>query len=316
MLECSSIVKEVFLEETERKRLKILPLREPQQLDELEADMTLCVAAIARVEKRFLTASDLKLSTEIMSTESRIMKLSLVGENPRWTVMFAGDPTYSAIITSRVSAEMKRTGARSANEGRIATFFVNTFQDVLRKKIEDELLSPYGLTREQFIQNGRQHFGDELFAKMLYQINEMGLGTEFLVGNPESLMSIRDPGVVRFHNHLGFHAIGSGATIAIASLMENFDMNGSIADISYRLLEAKFRGESALGVGPKTMFTLIDLNGTVFEGLNADSCEKIRKIWQEKGRPPTPQEYLDFVRHPATQEDHFFEMKLPDDYPY
>lgn len=88
---------------------------------------------------------------------------------------------------------------------------------------------------------------------------------------------------------IGFHAIGAGDTLAHASLMSNFDMEASLEDVIYRLAEAKFRGETALGVGRKTVFT-IHKKARPSYFISSEDVEPIRKLWMAKGRPPVPPE--------------------------
>jgi hypothetical protein len=133
---------------------------------------------------------------------------------------------------------------------------------------------------------------------MLYQINSTELETSFLIGNPKALFSVTDPGVVHDHYALGFYAIGSGETLANASLMGGFDADAPLAEIIYRLMEAKFRGEAASGVGRRTFVTLLDERGSDCQGLNDVNVEHLRKIWEEKGRPPVPEEFLKELGHP------------------
>lgn len=274
--------------------------------------MTLCIAAVARKEQRYVTVSDLMLSNQIMSAEPSISKVSFVGQNPRWTVMFAGDPTHAQRVTAMVIGALKESGKKSLSGGEIAAAYQSAFKVELKNKINDELLGPLGITRDEFVRNGRSQFGDELFGKMLYQINSMELETSFLIGNPKALLSVTDPGVVHDNYTLGFHAIGTGETLAKASLMGAFDADAPLAEIIYRLLEAKFRGEAASGVGRRTMVTLLDENGSVCEGLRDINVEHLRKIWEEKGRPQVPQEFLEAIGHPNVS---LFPLKLPPGYP-
>jgi hypothetical protein len=274
--------------------------------------MTLCIAAIARKEKRFVTVSDLMLSNQIMSAEPTISKVSFVGENPLWTVMFAGNPTHAQRVRAMVIGALNASGKKSLKAGEIADVYQSAFKVELKNKINDELLGPLGITRDEFVKSGRAQFGDELFGKMLYQINSTELETSFLIGNPTALLSVADPGVVHDNYALGFHAIGSGETLANASLMGAFDAEAPLAEVIYRLLEAKFRGESASGVGRKTFVTLVDESGWDRQGLNDVNVESLRKIWYEKGKPPIPEEFLKALGHPNVK---LFPLRWPPDYP-
>jgi len=254
--------------------------------------MTLCIGAIARSENRYLTVSDLMLSTDIISWEPSITKASFVGRNPAWITMFAGDPTHAAQVTGEVISML--AGHTSTPFQVVAFAYRAAFKRELEKKVNNEVLSVYGLTREEFIKEGRSAFGDEEFGRILEKVSTTELETEFLVGNPSSLFSISDPGIIHYHDAIGFHAIGTGCVLAQAALNGIFDQTAPLREMLYRLLAAKFRAESP-HVGRKTFVTLTDHNLSVCEGFRPEDCERIRAIWESKGQPVIPKEYFDFI---------------------
>jgi len=258
--------------------------------------MTLCIGAISRSEKRYFTVSDLMLSTEIMSAEATaVSKVTHIGHNPIWMAMYAGDPTHASQVSGQVMHAL--SGYQSTPFALVAHTYQAAFKQILEKKINDEVLNVYGMTREQFIKEGRNAFGDEEFGRIIYKISHTKLDTEFLIGNPTTLFSISDPGVIEYHDSLGFHAIGTGCILAQAWLYGLFDQKAPSREILYHLLEAKFRGERASGVGRKTFVTFTDETGTVREGFRPEDCEKIRAIWETDGQPKIPQAYFDFIGH-------------------
>lgn len=251
--------------------------------------MTLCIAAVARGggDPSYITVSDRMMSTMSMSAEPEVTKTSFIGTKIRWAVMFAGDPTHAYSIISRV---INSTADQTETFAVMEAAFKTAFKVELGQKINDELLSPMGITREQFQRDGKEAFGRDIFSKMLYQINSAKLETDLLIGNASRIFSVSDPGTIEYHDQLGFHAIGSGAVLAEASLMGTVDSLHPVNDIMYRLLEAKFRGESALGVGRKTFLTVMDATGKNPRFMPSEKCDEIRKIWESKGKPPVPPE--------------------------
>lgn len=248
--------------------------------------MTLCIAAVSRRDKRIVTVSDLMLSTEEMSSEPSISKVIVVGKQTKWMAMFAGDPTHAWSIIDRACGLLDN---KSESFYRVMGAFKTAYQDELENKINSEILSPLGLTRTSFLKDGRSFLGDETFNKLYYEVLNTSLETDFLVGNSSRLFSIEHPCTVTYHDPLGFSAIGAGATLAEASLTGILDPNESVENIIYRLLEAKFRGESARGVGRKTFVVTMDDNGKV-ESLPMSTCEEIRQLWEEKGKAKIPSE--------------------------
>ncbi|MGD0650127.1 MAG: hypothetical protein ABSA97_03140 [Verrucomicrobiia bacterium] len=97
-----------------------------------------------------------------------------------------------------------------------------------------------------------------------------------------------------FHSSLGFHAIGTGETLARASLMGNLELTAPLTDVIYRLTEAKFMGESALGVGKKTVILTLGQDGE-WDAVLPKDAEKIRELWDKTGRPPIPAKAQDTI---------------------
>lgn len=271
-----------------RNGLQIFPLPPLQPRTEYYGhNMTLCIAAVARSSgggHSYITVSDHMLSSSSMSAEPVLVKTSFIGTKIRWAVMFAGDPTHAySIIQRAINSAAGQTETFAVMEAAFKT----AFKAELEQKINDELLSPMGITREQFQQTGKEAFGREIFGKMLYQIGNAKLETDLLIGNASRIFSVSDPGKIEYHDPLGFHAIGSGATLAEASLMGVIDSVHPVNHIIYRLLEAKFRGEAASGVGRKTFLTVMDATGACKQMIS-DECDHIRAIWEVKGKPPVP----------------------------
>jgi hypothetical protein len=248
--------------------------------------MTLCIAAVARSSggKSYITVSDHMLSNSSMSAEPTLVKTSFIGTKIRWAVMFAGDTTHAYRIIQRV---INSTAGQTETFAVMESAFEMAFKAELEQKINDELLSPLGITREQFQKTGKKAFGREIFGKMLYQIGNVRLDTDLLIGNASRIFSVSDPGKIDYHDPLGFHAIGVGATLAQAALMGAIDSLHPVNHIVYRLLEAKFRGEAAAGVGKKTFLTVMDAAGACRQ-MTSDECDDIRAIWEIKGKPPVP----------------------------
>lgn len=176
--------------------------------------------------------------------------------------------------------------------------YEDAYKDELRIKVETEVLSQYGMTRKQFLKEGRESFGDEEFIEILRQMTNTELETDSLVGGFQEddspiLFSIHHPGANTIHGS-GFHAIGSGATLANASLMTKADLDGSMLDIVYRVLEAKFNGESALGVGKKTAVVVASGAGE-WMLIPPNDTGPIRGLWEKIGRPPVSQEARNLI---------------------
>jgi hypothetical protein len=251
--------------------------------------MTLCIAAISRKQQGIVTVCDLMLSNEYMSLETESAKVQPVSPSGRWVSLFAGAPSVHANMLKEVYDLISRTPETSSE---IVSAFESAFRNQLKRKIEGELLSPYGLDRSAFLREGRAYFGDEEFSRILYQMRGIRLDTSFLLAGYEPsglprLFSIVDPGISENVSALGFHAIGSGYVRALGSLYTTYNSDFTIEDLIYRICEAKFLGESASGVGERTFVDIVAPDGT-HKGLSPELVEPIREIWKARGIPPVP----------------------------
>jgi hypothetical protein len=251
--------------------------------------MTLCVAAYSLKYRTFVTVSDLLLSNENMSAETSSMKIEPLSPTGRWVCMFAGSPSIYSSVLRRIRAYLQ-----TVDEGgeSVRAAAQNAFRDELCHKIEGRLLSPFGLTRKEFLEHGKSYFGDEQFTQILYQLNAINLDTSFIIAGFDldgtaHLFSVVDPGITEDHLSLGFHAIGSGSQRCVGALFGTYESSLSTVDLIYRLCEAKFLGESAMGVGKKTFVDVFSHNG-IHQGLIPDLVEPIRTIWQKEGLSPLP----------------------------
>ena len=103
--------------------------------------------------------------------------------------MFAGSPSVYDRVLRNVYG---RLNGREENISNVLGAFEESFRDQLKLKIEGELLSPYGLSREMFFARGRENFGDEEFTRILYQLNSVRLDTNFIVAgfDPEGELTL------------------------------------------------------------------------------------------------------------------------------
>jgi hypothetical protein len=255
--------------------------------------MTLYIAAISRKEATIVTVSDLMLSTDYTSIESRVLKVEPTTPQRRWIMMFAGAPSPASAFYRELTARLQ---GKDETEVEVRTNAEEVYREEVRKKIEAEILSPYGIDRATFLRRGRAWFGDEEFLRILYQINNCKLEIELLFAGFEPngwprIFSVDDPGSSVNHERTGFHAIGSGYLRALASLYTHYEAGLSKKELIYRMCEAKFLGEIALGVGRKTYMLSFSSSGD-YESMYPEDVEEVRAIWDQKGKPPIPVEAI------------------------
>jgi len=253
--------------------------------------MTLCIAAINEGASAIITVSDFMVSNQWTSTQTRTVKAQWVPNAPTWVQMYAGEPT----IDERVSEFVRRRITRGVppDFDMVRGSFEEGYKAELCRRIEMEILGPLGMSREDFLEHGRAYLGEPEFLRWLGKVEEATLGTTFLVAGVEPtgvvrMFSIENLGVVRYWDRLGYHAIGSGDFLAIASLHRTFKFGLSLADTIYRLCEAKFLGEAAYGVGTHTMVEVVYANGAC-QIMWQQDVEALRSIWLQHGIPPVPE---------------------------
>ena len=231
----------------------------------------------------------------------------------RWVMLYAGDPNYVYSILDR--SRMLRDRAPEANRDLLSEMerVVKTaYQDELRKQINDRFLSRYGIDMDEFRRKGRGQLGD-LFGKLNDQILPFSLKTSLLVcgvepnGSPH-LFSVNNPGgPVVLHDPLGHWAIGTGATMALASLAGRSLHMTSLPDLIYRLCEAKFAAETARGVGASTLITIIRQQAKEcrLAYIGWPYTNKLKEIWKIERKKPAPPEAFDALDEPLKYYDLF-----------
>ena len=187
-------------------------------------------------------------------------------------------------------------GLRGGSEtlAEVTSAFETASQNELRRKIEAEVLAPYGLTSAEWVRDGFKHFGPEEFARVNAKIEETALGVQIVVAGFEPdhwprIFSITGRGRRLSHEMYGFVTIGTGATVAEASLTSTYDEALDAVTLTYRVCEAKFLGEAAYGVGKKTCVVMLSPHGTPHDLLAPEQVEPIRKICEEERARPVPE---------------------------
>lgn len=161
-----------------------------------------------------------------------------------------------------MAASLEASGGDGTSRS-VVTAFEGAFRDVLKAKVEGEVLSPFGIDRGTLLKRGLRYLGEEQFSKVLAEVRAAQLETDFLVAGWESsgvfrMFSVSDPGVASYHDPLGFHCIGAGTLAASGYLCGAYHMTMSTEELVYRLCEAKFIGESAPGVGRQTLVWIVE----------------------------------------------------------
>lgn len=246
--------------------------------------MTLCIAAFVNMDEGIMALADNKFDLGSTSGEGA-GKIRAV--NRGWVAMFAGDDTTQAPrIHARVVDVL--TGV-DADQPLVEKAFINAYHETLVEKIENAVLSPYGLRLSEFIQSGYKQFGPDSFAQIRQEIAAVEIGCECLVFGFDSLkkphiFTIGKRGLPESYNHLGFWAIGSGADAAVNSLFfHDYSRAMPVYEVAYHVCAAKFIAERA-ELSKVTHAFILRPDGYV-TGVND---VVVRELWEREGKPRTP----------------------------
>jgi len=276
----------------------ILPPQPEPTLADWGFSVTTGIAAIT--SDRFIVhASDTRMSFSGDFSAEGVIKVE--GFQRDWAVLTAGSDISHAPFVIRKARQMfwkrKTLSLEEAKRG-----FKQAYQEELREKITDTLLSKFDMTLEDFKKKGRKELEPSLFQALSFGIKDMKLGCRFLVYGFDEikqphLFEVGDGGQIESRDKPGFWAIGNGARSAISMLAylqhsaETTPMRAAV----YNVLAAKYISEGASDVGPNTFFFIKKYGSNIYSSYGSSIEPKIRKLWEEKGRPSVPQEAMQIV---------------------
>ena len=208
----------------------------------------------------------------------------------RWGAVWAGDVTLVPPIMRGVTEALSTNPAADVAE--VASAFARVYRDAWARAAEQEVLNPFGLDMQTFVELLANKETSEL-SNLRRRIQEIDFDCEFLVGGYDSaakphIFTVRPPGVTRDYDALRFWSIGSGAEAALSSLMyRRFNPTMSLKEAVYYVAEAKSLSEFSLAVGRGSLSLLLTSSGDFSMLLRKDE-EVLRQIWETDGQPPIP----------------------------
>jgi len=258
--------------------------------------MTVCIAAVFEDSNRIIAVTDSRISSDEQSAEG-VAKLFFLPRK-RWAVMFAGDVRSATSLVERIRADMPRE--HDLNVDAFIQICETAYRTELLKGVETEILLPFGMSRHEFLTTGRQCFGDQRFDNLVERISQASLGVELLCagfddrGYPH-LLEVTAAGAIVRCSHLPFHAIGSGALMALTSLYPLRIASETYEALIYRCCAAKFAAESSPGVGRETTVYTFGPQSDSIRHVMSGRLDPLRDVWMSLGQPPVPTEALAVV---------------------
>ena len=300
------------------ERRKYPPLIKRVTPKDLGLGMTVCIAAICDGGKAIAVAMDQMISTESVSAN---VGMKGIKAHERWLVMYAGDISRVEFIIEHFHFRLGEEQQKRGFSVPPAYLVEDTFSWVLHYEIQAEtkrnILGRYGLDMPSFLAKGRAYFGDAVFEEVKREVDAVRLGCEFLVvgfaeDDTARLFGFISPGsaepVAQRYAPIGFWAIGSGATNALASLMFHGHQQAAPHGLGlYHVCDAKFMAESALGVGDTTVLGVFRSDGEIGYLSNRQIAD-VRKIWDKRGKPRVPKGIANEI-----QKNLCWDVKTPND---
>jgi hypothetical protein len=259
---------------------------------DLGVGMTVCLAGLCGSQDWIAIAIDRKLSFGWTSADDAVWKFT--GLNNNWFALYSSDDLthidpifragaikfidYPAPITADVAAQL----------------FCAAYQERRKKQAEDQHLSVYGLTMERFLAEGQKLFSRADLKELNRRINEIDLDSEFLLAGFDDIgkghiFTVSNPGVSKHYDQVGYWAIGGGHHASLAALQAlHYLPYNSIERNLYKICAAKFAGETASGVGEKTVAIAFQHGQNPIGIYTEASVKEIKKAWENHGRPKIP----------------------------
>jgi hypothetical protein len=255
-------------------------------------EMTVCIAVWPQFTGTYVLVTDQLLSSDVASVDGA-MKMAMIAPVGQWTAMFAGDATRFPPLMDRARELLGDVRNTRLSLESIASVVEKAYEIELRKRVEVDILMPYGMNRDEFVARGREAVGDVRFNLVMDQIAATDLGIELLVvgldGHAQSQMfTVTAKGAI-VPSVLRYEAIGNGAPTALGTFYQlKYFPTPDLEDVVYRACAAKFAAENVPGVGRQTYALLVEPMSGVWTVVM--EVERLREIWESKGQPPVPSE--------------------------
>jgi hypothetical protein len=262
-------------------------------------NVTIGIIAAAIPDDIFVCVADQRISfgDETQADDAATMKA--LGIHPDWLALFAGNE-IKFVLPILLDVKDQLSG-NNYDSSEIQNAFSAAYTRLIQQEFKNKKLSKFGYTSvDQFRTEGRANL-DDYFFELCRELDAYDVGVQFLVCGYDKqkqgkLFEISSPGAVTDHNLLGYGVIGSGYSMATASLRRK-PLKYLLDSTIYRVLEAKFSAETASAVGKPTTVILKSRRESVF--LPQDDIKGIRSAWKKTVEAPDPKGAISLVNKSA-----------------
>jgi hypothetical protein len=214
------------------------------------------------------------VTTNMGQFEHSIVKYSKLNKNT--VAMLAGQ----ALLFD----DLVKLNDEDINYTQIKMQIFDNFKKKRKEIIENEIFNIFGIDQQFFIDSLRQEIPNAFINSILEQVAEFRLQTQvLLIGFDNSLAqitNIEENGVVDIRT-MNFHAIGSGASQAVNTLLfQKHSKNDPVLTAVYNVYKAKKNAEVSEGVGKETEMLVINEEG--IKQLTNDDIDILNNIYTKE----------------------------------
>lgn len=265
--------------------------------------MTVCIAAACEDGEKIVTATDGLLSLGDVTGECLPGKMRWFGD---WQFMYAGTPATFALVMEEIS-KTHIGDSEALSRLRIQGTVLEAYRAVRSRLASFEVLSPFGISIQEFLASGVEPFGESPHDELIRQISYRGsqLQDQLLVlgwglSDHSAMLYEIGPSGDSLHEAAGFTAIGSGSQMAHTMLLLlGQARHRKLADTIFNVACAKFFSEKSgeLDVGKATTIYVQrkrtaedNTGGLCGDFVSFEDIDKLRCLWTEYLKPRIPDE--------------------------
>jgi 20S proteasome alpha/beta subunit len=245
----------------------------------------LCAGADGTDASAVVVASDRMVTMGgITEFEHEVPKVTQIGD--RIVALAAGDALRGAQLINELRRDVHHGAQQLQN---VAATAAALYAALRRQQIESEILSPRGITMQQFYQGLQQAMLPQLVINIDNLIGTFNYNLEVLIAGADDsgahLYAITNPGgSYDDFQPIGYAAIGSGALHAVQSLigMRQTPLR-SLHETVFNVYASKRRAEAAPGVGRETDVVIIQANAIT--RVEQPVLQQLDTLYQEYQRP-------------------------------
>ena len=245
----------------------------------------LCAGADGTDASAVVVASDRMVTMGgITEFEHEVPKVTQIGD--RIVALAAGDALRGAQLINELRRDVHHGAQQLQN---VAATAAALYAALRRQQIESEILSPRGITMQQFYQGLQQAMLPQLVINIDNLIGTFNYNLEVLIAGADDsgahLYAITNPGgSYDDFQPIGYAAIGSGALHAVQSLigMRQAPLR-SLHETVFNVYASKRRAEAAPGVGRETDVVIIQDNAVM--RVEQSVLQRLDTLYQEYQRP-------------------------------